>query len=51
MSNRGKEPTEGISDVPHLIVPKSDEKTVGDKLDVLAHELGIHTDEGDGEGV
>jgi len=43
--------TEGVGDFPYFLVAERDEETVGDKLDVLAHELGVHADERDGEGV
>lgn len=42
---------EGVGRVPNLLVTQSNKKTVGDKLNVLAHELGIHTDKRDGESV
>jgi hypothetical protein len=43
--------TEGVGRVPQLLVSESDEQTVGNKFNVLAHELGVHTDEGTWEGV
>ena len=42
---------EGVGHVPDLGVAKGDEQSVGDKLDVLAHELGVHTDKRNGESV
>lgn len=42
---------EGVGRVPNLLVTQSNEKTVGNKLNVLAHELGIHTDKRDGKSV
>ena len=29
---------------------QSDEETIGDEFNVLAHELGVHANEGDGQG-
>jgi len=42
---------EGIRHGVHLVVAESHEEPVSDELDVLAHELGIHSDESNGEGV
>ena len=42
---------EGVGSIVDLLVPKSDEQSVSDKLDILAHELGVHADEGDGESI
>ena len=42
---------EGIGSIVDLLIAKSNEQTVGNELDVLAHELGVHTDEGDGESI
>jgi hypothetical protein len=36
---------EGIRDVVDLFVAESDEKAIGDELDVLIHEGGVHADE------
>lgn len=36
---------EGIRDVVELFVAESDEETIGDELDVLVHEGGVHADE------
>jgi hypothetical protein len=36
---------EGIRDIVDLFVAESDEETIGDELDVLAHEGGVHADE------
>lgn len=41
----------GVRRVPNLLVAQSNKKTVGNKLNVLAHELGVHTDKRDGESV
>jgi len=35
---------EWVSSIVVLLNAKSEEKTVGDELDVLAHELGVHTE-------
>lgn len=32
-----------------LLVAQCDQETVGNELDVLGHELGVHTEQGDGE--
>lgn len=42
---------EGVLDVVDFGVAEGDEEAVGDKLDVLAHEGGVHSDEGDGESL
>ena len=42
---------EGIGGIVDLLIAKSDEQTIGDELDVLTHELGVHADEGDGESI
>jgi hypothetical protein len=42
---------EGVGDVVELLVTESDKQVVGDKLDVLAHQGGVHADERDGECV
>ena len=42
---------EGVGGIVDLLVTKSDEQTVGNKLDVLTHELGVHADKGHGEGI
>ena len=42
---------EGVGSIVNLLIAKSNEQTVGNELDVLAHELGIHADEGDGESI
>ena len=42
---------EGVGDIVDLLIAKSNEQTVSDKLDVLTHELSVHADEGDGEGI
>jgi hypothetical protein len=42
---------EGVLDVVDLGVAEGDKEAIGDKLDVLAHERGVHSDEGDGEGL
>jgi len=42
---------EGVGGIVDLLIAKSNEQTVSDELDVLAHELGVHADEGDGEGI
>ena len=42
---------EGVGDVPNLVVAEGDEQAVGDEFNVLAHELRVHADERDGEGV
>ena len=42
---------EGVGSIVDLLVAERDEETVGNKLDVLAHELGVHTDERNGESI
>ena len=42
---------EGVRHVVHFVVAKSHEESVGNKLDVLTHELGVHTDEGNRKSV
>jgi len=42
---------EGVGDIVDLLVAKSNEQTVSNEFDVLTHELGVHADEGDREGV
>ena len=42
---------EGVGDIVDLLVTECNEKAVSNELDVLAHELGVHANEGDGESV
>ena len=42
---------EGVRRVVQFVVAKSHEESIGDELDVLTHELSVHTDEGNGEGI
>ena len=42
---------EGVGNIVDLLVAKSDEQSVSNKFDILAHELGVHADEGDGESI
>jgi len=42
---------EGVGGVVVLLVAQCDQETVGDELDVLGHELGVHTKQGDRECV
>lgn len=42
---------EGVGGVVVFLVSKRHQQTVGNELDVLAHELGVHTKESDGEGI
>lgn len=41
----------GVGRVPDLLVTHGNKKTVGNKLNVLAHEFGIHADKRYGESV
>ena len=36
---------EGVGDVPDFRVTEGDQQSIGDKLDVLAHQLRVHSDE------
>ena len=40
-----------ICDIVLLIIAKGDKEAVGDKFDVLAHQLRIHADKSDGESI
>lgn len=42
---------EGVSGVEVLRVAEGDQETVGHKLNVLAHELGVHTQKGAGKSI
>lgn len=42
---------EGVGGVINLLVTKSNKQTISDKLDVLAHELGVHADQGARESI
>lgn len=42
---------EWVGHVPDLVVAERDEQAVRDKFNVLAHELGVHANERDGQGV
>jgi hypothetical protein len=42
---------EGVRRVVNLVIAESDEEAVSDKLDVLAHELGVHADKADRQSV
>ena len=42
---------EGVGGIVDLLIAKSNEQTVSNELDVLAHELGVHADEGDGKSI
>ena len=42
---------EGVGGVVELAVAEGEEQTVGDELDVLAHEGGVHAEERAGKGV
>ena len=44
-------PFEGVGGIVDLLVAESNNKTISDELDVLAHHLLVHTDERDGERV
>ena len=47
----GLHEVEGVGRVVVLLVAKGHEETVSDKLDVLAHELGVHAEQGTGKSV
>jgi len=47
----GLHEVEGVRGIVVLLVAEGDQQTVGDELDVLAHQLGIHTKEGAGQSV
>jgi hypothetical protein len=36
---------ERVHDIVDLLVTERDEQTIYDELDILAHEIGVHTDE------
>ena len=36
---------EWVGHIVHLVVPQRNQQTIGDKFDVLTHELGIHSDQ------
>jgi len=40
----------GVLDIVVLGVTEGDQETISDKLDVLFHELSVHTDQHDGQG-
>ena len=42
---------EGVGGVEVLLVAKIDQETVGDELNVLAHELGVHAEQSTGESI
>ena len=42
---------EGVRGVVVLLATEGDKKAVSDELDVLAHEFGVHADEGDRESI
>lgn len=37
---------EGVSRLVHLVVTESNQKTVGNKLDILLHKVGVHAQHG-----
>jgi hypothetical protein len=41
----------GVGDIVVLLVAESDEKTVSNELDVLAHQCRVHANEGDRESI
>lgn len=42
---------EGVGRVVDLGVAKREQQSIGDKLNVLAHQLGVHTEQRDGESI
>lgn len=42
---------EWVLSLVHLLVAQCDEETISDKLDVLAHEFGVHADHADRKGL
>ena len=44
-------PLEGVLDVVLLGHTETEQETVGDEFDVLAHQTGVHTDKFDGQGL
>ena len=42
---------EGVGDIEVLFVAEGDEEAISDELDVLGHQVGVHADQADGEGV
>ena len=42
---------EGVGGVVDLVIAQRYKQTVGNELDVLAHELSIHADEADGKSI
>lgn len=42
---------EGVGGVVDLLVAEGEQQAVGDELDVLAHEGGVHAEQGAGEGL
>jgi len=44
-------PLEGVGGLVQLLVAERHEEAVGDELDVLRHERGVHANELDGQGL
>jgi hypothetical protein len=42
---------EGVRHVVYLVVSESHKESVGNELDILAHELGVHADESNRKGI
>ena len=47
----GLHEVEGVGRVVVLLVAEGDQEAVGNKLDVLAHQLGVHAQEGNGQSI
>lgn len=47
----GLHEVEGVGSVVVFLVTERDQETVGDELDVLAHQLGVHAEESAGQSV
>lgn len=41
----------GVRHVVYLVISKSHEESVSNELNILAHELGVHPDQGNWEGI
>ena len=41
----------GVRHIVYLVIAEGHEESVGDEFDVLTHELGVHADEANREGI
>ena len=51
LETNGDHPGKGVGDFVVFRLGECDKEAVGTELDVLDHEVGVETDQGDGEGV